>query len=108
LLRIRPSSPTGLIFPHGYHPRTLHDWHAALQTKAGIGQSLGWNAWRRTHEMLMQTAGYDVAVELGCAALDHSDKRTTTSHYYDAVNDFLPRLPAVDLPGGDRQGRLFD
>lgn len=108
LLAIRPREPVGLIFEHGYHKRTLHDWHAALQRKAGITRPLGWNAWRRTHDMLMQTAGYDAAVELGRAALDHSDVRTTTTHYYDAVNDFIPRLPAVALPRGERQRRLFD
>jgi integrase len=108
LLRLRTPAASGLIFPHRHNVRTLHDWHHALQLRAGLPQPLGWNGWRRTFAMLMQTAGYQTAVDLGQAALDHSDAKITRDHYYDPVNDFIPRLPAVTLPsGGARQLCLF-
>lgn len=108
LLRIRPAQPQGPIFPYRHNERTLHDWHGDLQQRAGIAETMGWNAWRRTHAELMGQTGYHAAVELSRQSLDHSDASITTASYTDPVNQFLPRLPAVELPGGDsRQLTLF-
>lgn len=96
-----------LIFPHGAHACTLGDWHKEMQAEIGIAQPMGWNAWRRTFTAELARLGYQQTVKILQQALDHSDSSTTTSHYYDPKNDFIRRLPSVEMLSAERQLTLF-
>lgn len=78
----------------GIDRRHLARLHAELQRLAGVAP-LSWQAWRRTHAAMMQRLGLGFALNCAAASLQHSDWRTTATHYWDITEEVRLRLPPL-------------
>ena len=97
------------IVPWPHDRRHLRARHERLQLLAGIvsEQWLSPHAWRRTHAQEMTALGSQAALRLAQWSLDHDDERTTRDSYHDPEQEFLRRLPLLDLGQDARQKTLF-
>lgn len=107
----RGAQPDELLCPIPHCDRWIQELHERLQKLAGIPEAkwLSPHAWRRTHTDQLTELGCDYTTEIARLSLDHSDSKTTTSHYVDIVNKFRLRLPPLwtELPSDERQQLLF-
>lgn len=102
--------PDDLIVPWPHHRRHLRARHERLQQLAGLASDrwLSPHAWRRTHAQEMTVLGSQSALQLAQWSLDHDDARTTRDSYHDPEQEFLRRLPLLDLGQDARQRTLFN
>lgn len=96
------------IFACGLKVGAIRTRHEAMQERAGIVPLLELQAWRRSYTKQMGLHGLEPATKIMQQALDHSDSRTTTTHYADLADDVRRRLtcPWADLPAV-RERTLF-
>jgi len=101
--------PDELIVPWPHDRRYLYARHKRLQQLAGLAPDrwLSPHAWRRTHAKQMSALGSQAALRLAQWSLDHDDERTTRESYHDPEQEFLRRLPLLDLGQDARQRTLF-
>jgi integrase len=79
---------------HVDHFATLHH---ELQRKAGlpVAECYSSSVWRRLHGQQIGELGLAIGESLAQVSLDHSDLRTTSTHYVELVNELRLKLPPL-------------
>ena len=99
IAQLPPAGPDELLLPPGCGYRHFSTLHAELLELANVPveQRQSPHAWRRTHLTELGTLGLSRAFEVARVAADHSDGRTTESHYVGPafVNMLRLRLPPL-------------
>lgn len=97
-----------LLVPAACDIDCFGDYHYRLQTLAGVpeAEQISVQGWRRLHGQALAELGLAYAENVARVSLDHSDVRTTNTHYVELVNQLRLKLPPLWPNGVSEETQL--